>query len=395
MTRTKTIALTVLILAALAGGVWWLMTRSGADEAEVSYKPAAVETGDVEETVTAQGKLEPKQFVDVGAQVSGQLQKLHVQIGDMVKQGDLLAEIDARVYESRVQADRAKLKTLQAQLAEQEAQIVFNRQQHARNQRLIKTDAISKESLEDSAAALKMAEARANSIRAQIEEVGSTLKGNEANLGYTKIYAPMDATVVSLTAREGQTLNANQTAPILMRLANLDVMTVVAQVAEADVMRVREGTRARFTTLGQMERAWEGQVRQIEPSPDLINDVVLYRVRIDVENTDRTLMNGMSTQVFFVLGEAKGVLKIPAEALGRRLTDQDNDQGRAYQVKTGNPKHPKEQTVHIGLQNRTEAEVTSGLSAGDTVLVPVRKPKGGAGGQNRSGGGGRPAGPRL
>lgn len=398
VTRKKAIVALVILLG--AGGIWWLIGRGGKGGGdEVTYKPVTIETGNVEETVTAQGKLEPKEYVDVGAQVSGQLQKIHVEIGDVVKQGDLLAEIDPRVYESRVQGDKAKLKTLEAQLAEQQAQIVFNRQQHARNLRLIKTDAISKEALEDSSAALKMAEARANSLRAQIEEVQSALKGNETNLSYTKIYAPMDGSVVTLPAKEGQTLNANQTAPILLQLANLDVMTVIAQVAEADVMRLTPGMPVYFTTLGQLDRKWQGEVRQIEPTPEVINDVVLYRVSIDADNKDRKLMNGMSTQVFFVLGAANEVPIIPLEALGRRVADKDSDQGKAYMVKTGSPDNPKESIILVGLQDRARAEVRSGLAAGDSVLVPMRRPQKGQGGQGGAGGGqgrgGRNMGPRL
>ena len=277
-----------LIAIALAGYAWYTTRHrqvEAADAADIEF--VAVTTGRIEETVTAQGKIETKEYVDVGAQVSGQLKKIHVEIGDTVKAGDLLAEIDPRVYESRVEADRAQLKTLAAQLAEQQAQITLARQVLERNRRLIKSNAVSQEVLEDSEAALKVALARAASLKAQIEQAQSTLKGDETNLSYTKIYAPIDGTVVSQSAREGQTLNASQQAPVIVQLANLNAMTVRAQVAEADVMRLRVGMPVYFTTLGSLDRRWQGTVRQILPSPEIINEVVLYNALVDVDNRDR------------------------------------------------------------------------------------------------------------
>lgn len=166
---------------------------------------AAVELADLEETITAQGKLEPKEYVIVGAQVSGQLSKLHVAIGDRVETGQLIAEIDPRLLEARVAADRARLAALEAQLAEQRAQITYAAQVLARNRELIGLRAVSQEALEESESALAAARARAASLAAQIDEARSTLFGDETNLGYTRILAPMSGTVVSQTAREGQT----------------------------------------------------------------------------------------------------------------------------------------------------------------------------------------------
>ncbi|MBS4050175.1 MAG: efflux RND transporter periplasmic adaptor subunit, partial [Methylomonas sp.] len=292
-----------------------------------------VALGDIEENVTAQGKLEPKEYVDVGAQVTGQLQKLHIEIGDNVSAGQLLAEIDPRVYAARVRADEANIKNLQAQLAGQQAQVIFARQQYERNRALMKSKGVSEQDFQNSEFNLKKAVATADSIQAQIEQVQSTLSGDRANLGFTKIFAPIDGTVVTRTARVGQTLNANQTTPMILQIAKLDAMTVRAQVAEADVMRLQPGLPVYFTTLGSGERRWHGKVRQILPSPEVLNNVVLYHVLVDVDNRDRQLMSGMSTQIFFVLGRAERVGLMPLAALGRRLPEQDTDKGKAYLVK--------------------------------------------------------------
>lgn len=364
----------LLAVATVLAGGWWFFSGDGdvpSPMSEVELVP--VLRGDVSETVTAQGKLEPREYVDVGAQVSGQLKVLHVQIGDTVKKGDLIAEIDPRVYEAKVEASEARLKTLESQLAEQRAQIDFAKLQYQRNQRLIKADAVSQETLQDSQTALKVAEARAKSLMAQIEEAKSTLEGDRTNLGFTRIYAPMDGTVVLETTKQGMTVNANQTAPVIVQLANLDVMTVRAQVAEADVMRLKEGMDVSFTTLGNLDRRWQGTVRQILPSPETINDVVLYNALVDVRNEDRQLMTGMSTQMFFDLGSARDVLTIPAPALGRKLEAGACEKGQGYAVRVPAGKEELvEKDVCIGLMSRTDAEVLSGLAEGDMVAAPKR-----------------------
>jgi macrolide-specific efflux system membrane fusion protein len=179
----------------------------------------------------------------------------------------------------------------------------------------------------------------------------------------------MAGTVTTLPTKEGQTLNANQTAPTVMQVANLDVMTVRAQVAEADVNRLRENMPGYFTTLGDSERRWQGKVRQIQPSPQIVNDVVLYDVLIDVKNEGRRLMTGMTTQVFFILGKAENAVIAPAEVLTRRSPKDDNEKGKAYRVSVANPSGREQRVIHVGLQTRTQAEVTAGLNEGERIFV--------------------------
>ncbi len=362
--RTRLLIILVLVTALI---FWW--SRSDKNEADVSYEYLPIKRGNIEEAVTAQGKIEPKEFVDVGAQISGQLTKLHVEIGDNVKKGQLIAEIDPKIYLAKVEADEARLKTLRAQLAEQQAQMAFTHSVYIRNQKLVKENAVSKETYEASLKEYKAAEARANSYKAQIEEATSTLEGDKANLGYTKIYAPMDGTVVSQTSKEGQTLNANQTAPVIVQVANLDVMTVRAQVAEADVPRLAPGMPVYFNTLGS-ERKWESTVRQLLPSPDsTVTDVVLYNALVDVENKDRSLMTGMSTQMFFVLGKVDNAPLVPVRALGKKVSAAVEGKGEIYEIRVKNGKGFETKQVEVGLMDRNVAEVKSGLNEGDQVAV--------------------------
>ncbi len=362
--------LLVLLILAVAGIGYFFLTpkQNKIEEKNV----VVVSVGDIEENVTAQGKLEPKEYVDVGAQVTGQLQKIYVQIGDNVSAGQLLAQIDPRIYDSRVQADEANIKNLQAQLLAQRAQEIYSKQLFERNRELLKNQGISQQDFQNSEFNFKKAVATSASIEAQILQLQSTLTGDRTNLGYTKIYASMDSTVVDQKAREGQTLNANQQTPTILQLAKLDMMTVRAQVAEADVMRLRPDLPIYFSTLGSVDRRWQGTIRQILPTPEVINNVVLYDVLVDVDNHDRQLMTGMSTQMFFVLGKAEQVPLLPTSALGKRMRDQDNQNGVAYQVKEVTAEGVQEKIIHVGLRNRRFAEIRDGLVTGAKLQVNAR-----------------------
>jgi len=234
---------------------------------------------------------------------------------------------------------------------------------------LIAVNAVSQQALQETESVSAVAKAQVDSISAQMQETESNLKASRTNLGYTKIYAPMAGTITTLPTKEGQTLNANQTAPIVLQVANLDVMTVRAQVAEADVTRLKENMPAYFTTLGNSETRWSGKVRQVLPSPQIVNDVVLYDVLIDVKNDGRKLMTGMTTQVFFIFGKADNALVVPAEVLTRRAAKEDTDKGKAYRVTVLTDKGREQRVIHVGLLTRTQGEVIDGLQEGEKIVA--------------------------
>ena len=335
---------------------------------QTTYKTATVTKGSIEQNVTALGALQPKDYVDVGAQASGTLEAVHVDIGDLVTKGQLLAEIDPTVYESTVAVDKAKINEIQAQINGLQAQLDLAKIQDRRNQGLLKINAVSKDLAETSAAQVKLYSANLNSAKAQLEQAQSALSGDEANLSYTKIYAPMTGTVTSQTTLQGQTLNDKQSAPTIMQIADLTTMTVKAQVAEADVSKLKPGMAVYFTTLGMPERKWISTVRQILPTPETINDVILYDALIDVKNPDNALMTSMTAQVFFVLGEAKDVPIVPVAALKPSRSGKEGD----YRVLVMNGDSPTMTDVTIGLQNRVSAQVLSGLKEGDVVVTGVQ-----------------------
>ena len=393
-------ALLILVPALVAGGWYAWPQVFGKRDPLTAYQFSTVQRGDIEDVVTATGTLQPRDYVDVGAQVSGQLRKIHVEVGDTVNAGDLLAEIDPTVYRARVDASRAQLKNLRAQLKDREAQLALAQIQLRRQRALMAEDATTKESLQTAEASAKSAEAQLEAVRAQIEQIESTLRGDEANLQYARILSPMAGTVVSITARQGQTLNTNQQAPVVMRIADLSTMTVQTQVSEADVSRLKLGMDAYFTTLGGSGKRWQGKLEKIEPTPTVTNNVVLYNALFDVLNPDGLLMTQMTAQVFFVVSQAKDVLLVPLAALsqGAPRAPQPspsaapaNGAGRGMGAGAGpgrsggvvaagtGPRQGtvkvaderggvQERKVELGVANRVQAQVLSGLAEGERVV---------------------------
>lgn len=358
----------LLVAVAVIVGACQFMGKSPQD----NVRTVPVMLGDLQKTVTAVGALKPKDYVDVGTQVSGRVEKVHVDIGQRVKKGELIAEIDATVYESTVRKDRAELENLKAQLRQQQAELALAQQKLTRNRAMRPSDAVSQTTVDESEAEANVAEATVESIRAQIKAADATLEGDLANLGYTKVYAPIDGTVVSQTTLEGQTVNAVQSAPIIVQVANLDVMTVWAQVAEADVGRIKSGAPAYFTTLGSPDQQWRGVVRMVQPTPETENDVVLYNVLIDVENKGGVLLPSMTVQVFFVLGEAQGVPLAPLNALQPNRAAGSNMYRARVMTKSG----PVDREVEVGITNRSTAQIVAGLQPGEQLILSQQPPGG-------------------
>ena len=343
--------------------------------------------GDIEVSVTALGTLQPHSYVDVGAQASGAIRHIHVQAGDTVRRGTLLVEIDPSIQQAQVDADRATLDSLRAQLSGAGAQQALTQAQYRRQQRMAADGATRQEDQDTARAALNAARASADSLRAQINGAQSTLRGAEAQLGYTRIYAPMDGTVVSLDAREGQTLNATYQTPTILRIADLSTMTVWTQVSEADILHVKPGMSVYFTTLGAGSRRWRGTVRQILPAPPnrtaaapgdqsgspsssapSPGKVVLYTVLFDVANGDGQLMPQMSAQVFFVEARATHVVVVPLSTLTPVPGQTDQ-----YTARIRQDGQVRTRTVRIGVRNRLDAEVLSGLADGDQVVTSIER----------------------
>ncbi|WP_180163122.1 MacA family efflux pump subunit [Acinetobacter sp. YH12069] len=425
MPKIKPAKLIVAIIVALAIAVtaWHFLKPK---ETQPQYITAEVSRGDIENSVLATGVLEATKMVSVGAQVSGQVKKMYVQLGDEVKQGQLIARIDSVRQENDLKTAEASIKNQQAQLAVKQANLAKVQAEYNRQQAMYAQDATSRAELESALASYKTAQADIAAINAQIEQSRLTLATAKEDLGYTQIVAPMDGTIVAIVTEEGQTVNANQSAPTIVKLAKLDTMTIKAEISEADVMKVQEGQNVYFTTLGDSETKHYATLRQVEPAPNSINTesnsntssssstAVYYNALFDVPNEDGKLRIDMTAQVYIILDEAKNVLTVPAAAVqtsnrpqrSRNNTSTDGqsaDKNTNAEAKSNkdNPNRPKRlelteaekalvkqgkasvamvrvlqadgsaqpQPVLLGLNNRVTAQVIRGLKQGDKVVI--------------------------
>lgn len=371
-----------LIIAGAAGGV-----LAAAVYVILSREPAQVETilvghGDVTATVNAIGSVQPGVAVDVGVQVSGQITRVLVQVGDVVAKGQLLAEIDPSILRATVEAGRAQLADLRARLDEQLAQQELARQQYQRQQQMEADGATRAEDVQMALANTKVTQARVASLRAQIEQTASRLRGDETQLSFTRIYAPIAGTVVSVQALQGQTLNATYQTPTLLRIADLRRMTVWTQVSEADIHSIRRGVMARFATLGVGGKYWSGEVRQVLPAPlaspagtssagsdpsggRATGKAIFYTVLFDVDNLDGALLPNMTAQVSFVTVSMKNVLTAPLSALQEKEDKPDHYRARIVNEHGG----VEEREVRGGARDRRSVQVLSGLNAGDMLVI--------------------------
>jgi membrane fusion protein, macrolide-specific efflux system len=381
----------ILVLAVLggAGVAGWMALSSPAKEGAPRTTPAAL--GDVERTVLASGVIEASALVSVGAEVSGAIKVLNVALGDAVKTGDVIAELDSLNQENALKVAQASLANVEAQRGLQEATLAKAQQALTRSNQLQSQQLVSDADLQTAQLAVTTADAQIKSIDAQIQQAQLAVDAAQLNLSRTKIIAPMDGTIVSLEVGVGQTVNASNSTPTIVKIANLDSMVVKAEISEADVPRVRPGQKVYFTILGAPNRPIEATLRAIEPAPESIADsttststgsAVYYNGLFDVDNPDHLLRISMTAQVTIVLDAVSKVIIVPSTALVRRGRDN-------VSVEVWNPQAnaQEQRKVEVGLNNNIVAEIKSGLEEGDLVVVPTNSGTTGAGG-NRQGAGG-------
>jgi macrolide-specific efflux system membrane fusion protein len=355
----------------LAVAAIYLASRWLSPPVPVNYLTAKVVRGDLESAVLATGTLQAYKQVDVGAQVSGQLKALKVELGQQVRKGQLIAEIDPILSENSLRASRASMDSLGAQRQAAQAGLWQAELALKRQQDLIAKEATSRQEVEAAKAQVQVIKANIASFDAQIRQAKTQVDSAQASLAYTRIEAPMDGEVAAVLAQEGQTLVAAQQAPVLLKLANRDRMTVRAQISEADVMRVAVGQAAYFTILGNAERRYTGSLRAVEPAPQeypgggpKTPGPVYYNAVFDVPNDDHALRIAMTAKVAIVLKRAAQALSIPTSALGAR------DEAGRYAVRVmGTGQAPDTRQVAIGINNHLRVEVVDGLKEGDEVVM--------------------------
>ncbi len=377
-------------------GIGYLFYRLLLVPAAPQYLTAMAARTTLQSTVLATGVLQAIRQVDVGTRVTGQLKSLKVKLGDRVHAGNLLAEIDPVLSENDLRAAQANLANLEAQRRAAGARSRKSRLELERQKGMISSAVTSRRDLESAEAQLQADEASIASLEAQTAQARAQIEIAATNLGYTKITAPIDGEVVTVLTQEGQTVVAAQIVPVILKLANLDAVTVKTQVSEADVIKVRVGQSVSFTILGDQEKRYFGKLRAIEPAPDSYSNpaaaagagaagqsnatsnaavAVFYNALFDVPNPEHFLRIGMTAQVSIELGDAHSALAIPSAALRGKSAD-----GRyaILVLKPGGGVETKK--VRVGLDNFVQAEILEGLSEGDVVITgEPEQPAAGAG----------------
>ena len=360
----------LLAVAALAAGMWWWLKPKN----EINYLTEPVVRTSIAQTVSATGEISAAQLVDVGAQASGQIKKLHVTLGQQVKKGDLIAEIDSTSQLNNLNTNKAKLDTYQAQLVSAEIALRSADKKYKREQALWQEDATSREALEDAQDAFAAAKASVAELKSSIRQTQIAINSAEADLGYTRITAPMDGTVVAIPVEEGQTVNANQTTPTIVQVADLSTMLNKMQIAEGDVNKVKAGMKLTFTTLSQPDNVREATLESIDPglttmsqgsyttSTDTTDSAIYYYARSLVPNEDNVLHIGMTTENTIIINQAEKVLAVPKLAVKQRG-------GKQYVRVLGENKQPQEKEITTGLSDNMNTEVKSGLGEGENVII--------------------------
>lgn len=362
----------VSVLVVVAGLIFYSAQSPGKPP---EYLTATVERGDIENAVLAAGILQGIKQVDVGAQVSGQLKSLKVKLGDKVTKGQWLAEIDPVVLQNALRQSQVNEENLVAKKRATAAQLKDAKATYDRYKKLQPDDAISKQEYETAESNYQVQNANLVSLDAQIKDARIQIETARVNLAYTHIVAPIDGYVVGVVTQEGQTVIAQQLAPVLLKLADLDTMTVKAQVSEADVIHITPGQEVYFTILGESEKRYYAKLRGTEPAPQNFletqasgatkqNTAVFYNGLFDVPNPDHRLRISMTAQVRIVLDKAKDVLTVPVAALGSKNSDGSfavrvlDAQGQAQM-----------RNVKTGINNNVKAEIKEGLAEGDKVVI--------------------------
>ena len=379
--KTRRILWLALAALALLALLWAARGYWAARHAPAAWLTAPVQRMDLEDTVLATGTIRAEKMINVGAQATGQVKALHVKVGDHVKQGQLIAEIDATTQQNTLRDELAGIDSLKAQRASRQAALTHARLQLERQQQMYARDATSRAELQAAQNQLAGAQADLKTNEMQLQQAALKAETARANLGYTRIAAPMDGTVVAIVTEQGQTVNAMMSTPTIVKLAKLDVVQIDAQISEADVGRVKPGMPAWFTLMGEPDKHYPTELVSIDLVPPdqaradtapatttgATQGAIYYNGILQAPNPDGALRVSMTAQVHIVVASAPQALTVPAAALGERGAD-----GRVgVRVLTGEGAHERVEPrpVRVGLNNRVNVQVLEGLNEGERVIV--------------------------
>ena len=340
---------TAVVVAAAFGG-WSLMKP----EPQSSFITEVVKRGDIRQTVSATGEISPSNLVSVGAEASGQIKKLYVKLGQQVKKGDLIAEIDSTNQLNTLNTEKSKLETYQAKLVSAEIALSSAEKKYKRELALWKE--------------------QATELKASIKQSKISINTAESELGHTRITATMDGTVVAIPVEEGQSVNAAQSTPTIIQLANLETMLNKMQIAEGDITKVKAGQDISFTILSEPDTPIKAKLDSVDPglttmslgsytsSTDTTSNAIYYYARALVPNPEGKLSIGMTTQNTIEINGVKNVLLVPT------LTVKKHN-GKSYVSILGADNKAVEREVTVGLKDSMNTEIKSGLKEGEKVIV--------------------------
>lgn len=348
--------------------------QNSENKSDLQYMTIRPHKGDITSKVLATGMLEGSKQVSVGAQVSGQLQKLFVEEGDDVKQGELLAQIDSRTQKNSLKDAEAELNTYKAKLISAKATLKKEQLEFERQQRLMKGDASTKSAFESAEANLAVAKANVHVLEEQIKQAEIRVDTAKINVGYTQITSPIDGIVIAIVTDEGQTVVSNQTATTILKMATMDTMTVKAEISEADVVKVKPGMDVEFTILGDPKRIYRSKLKKVAPAPTTessssnsnassTSSAIYYNAEFDVDNSDKSLRVSMTAECSIILAQKKDTLLLPISSL------RTNPKNGKYFVKIKTPEGSKVVEVETGLKDDTSIEIVAGLTETDEIIL--------------------------
>ena len=325
----------ILLLAAAA--FWWWTQRDDA-AAESTYRTTTVEQGDIRVAISATGTLSAISTVTIGSQVSGQVTDVLVDFNDKVARGDVLARIDPSSYEAQIEQGNAQVESARAQLRQAQASLRNAELDYRRKADLGDQQLVSRSDVDLARAARDQAQAQVNAAQAQIRQQSASTQTTRVNLGRTVIRAPVDGVVITRSVEPGQTVAASLQAPELFTIAeDLSQMKIELAVDEADIGQVREGQSVAFTADAFPDRRFSGTVDQVRLSATTTSNVVTYPVVVTVDNSDGTLLPGLTVNAEIEVNKRENVLKVANAALRYKPADAEAVSGAAQaQGRNGN-----------------------------------------------------------
>ena len=369
----------ILLGLLIAAGAAYYFFSSNSKQ-ETTYLTESVTRGNVEKTVVASGSVESVNEVDVGAQASGKITKLYVKLGQEIKKGEMIADIDSTTQINTLNTKKAALVSYQAQLKAKKTAYDVALSSYNRLSKLYTQKATSFDSLNTAKSTLDNAKAEMEAIEANIKQAEIEVNTAETNVGYTKITAPMDGTIVSVPVSEGQTVNANQTTPTIVTIADLSKMKIKPEISEGDITKVKAGQEVSFTILSDSQTVYHSVIDSVDPANTTITDssstssstnssssssttsAIYYYANVLIDNPDRTLRIGMTTENNIKIANAKDVLLISNMAIQKR-------DGKSVVNILNDKNQPEQREVETGVQNDFHTEIKSGLNEGEKVIV--------------------------